>query len=294
MPHRFANIDFKRTFSSIPEDVIISFQNKEYEQNGKDFNSLRENLKVGRCYLCGKPIDFCDESTPCFHFMLNPKLTKKARIALFSKPVSFFKLYTYLTWVANSELPFVNVNDILSDISPNHLFESTIRYKNIEWSFSFKESDFEGHQGAKVGELPHYHICMTADSKPIITFNKTHIQFTPDDFFYFEVLKQKAAVLDPQFSSGLETLKNGVFIQVQIDGSIVFSEVISEDTIHRTIVKSGSFNNAQLKEIGDKYQTSNKHIYQIIEELNKEKGYKIESITFPAQREGAVTKVRRD
>lgn len=36
------------------------------------------------------------------------------------------------------------------------------------------------------------------------------------------------------------------------------------------------------------------YIYQIIEELNKEKGYKIESITFSTQREGAITKVRRD
>lgn len=293
MPHRFENINFKRTFSSLTKEVITSLQKQENERNEKDFNSLRENLKKNKCYLCGKPIEEWDENNPCFHFLLNPQLKKKARNALFSKPISFCKLYTYLAWVANTEQPLVNINDILSDISSNRLFESTIRYKNIEWSFSFKQSDLEGHKGAKVGEHPHYHFRMDVDGKPIINFSQ-HIQFTPEDFLTFEILKQKVAVADPQFSSGLETLKNSVFVEIQEDESVVFTEANSENSLYRTIVRPGTLNIAQLEEIGARFETSNKCIYQIIEELNKEKGYRIDSITFSTQRENPVKKIRRE
>ena len=294
MPHRFENIDFRRTFSSIPNDIVALLQEKENERNWNDFNSLKEQLQKGKCSLCGKPLDCCDVENPCFHFLLNPKLKKKEREALFSKPQSFIKLYTYLTWVANSEYPFVNINDIVSDISPNRLYESTIRYKNINWSFCFRTSDLEGHKGTK-SEQPHYHFYMAVDGKPVITFNNTHISFTPDDFLIFEIIKQKAAVIDPQFSSGLETLKNGVYVVEGEDGSIIFIEVISEHTIYYTFVQPCTITITQIEEIGDAFEKSNnKYIYQIIEDLNKEKGYRINSVTYSALRENPVIKIRRD
>lgn len=157
MPHRFENIDFIRTLNSIPKDVIEKFQRQEDEQNKRDFISLCESLKEGKCSLCGHTLDYCDESSPCFHILLNPQIKRKMRQQLFNKPISFIKLYTYLSWIANSDKPFENINDLPSDPLSNHLFESTIRYKNIEWSFSLKPGDYEGHKGKQVGSASHYH-----------------------------------------------------------------------------------------------------------------------------------------
>lgn len=294
MSYRFDNIDFKRTFESLPKDVVALLQRKEDEQNERSFAALCDSLKHDKCYLCGQSLEYNDESTPCFHFLLNPKLKKKHREALFSKPVSFIRLYTYLAWVANSDQPFENVNDIISDILPGRIFETTIRYKNIEWSFSFKKSDFEGHIDAKIGRLPHYHFQMTVDGNPVVSYNNCHIQFTPEDFLCFEMIRQNAVKVDPQFAAGLEFLKDNVFVNVLPEGGVEFIEFISEEELHRTYVLKDTITHEQICEIGDLYSTSDLEIYQIIDKLNVEKGYNIKYGVLSAKRDNPVVKARRD
>lgn len=294
MPHRFDNIDFKRTFESLPKDVVALLQRNEDEQNERRFAALCDSLKHDKCYLCGQSLEYNDESTPCFHFLLNPKLKKKHREALFSKPVSFIKLYTYLAWVANSDQPFENVNDIISDILPSRIFETTIRYKNIEWSFSFKRSDLEGHPDAKIGGLPHYHFQMTVDGNTIVSYNNCHIQFAPEDFLCFEMIRQNAVKVDPQFAAGLEFLKDNVFVNVLPEGGVEFIEFISEEELHRTYVLKDTITHEQIREIGDLYSTSELEIYQIIDKLNVEKGYNIKYGVLSAKRDNPVVKARRD
>lgn len=294
MPHRFENIDFKRSFSTLPQDVVEYLQQQEDRQNLKDFIALKEALQEGKCSLCGKSIDVCDEQSPCFHFLLNPKLKGNSRDALLSKPNSFIQLYTYLAWVANTQQPFFNVNDIISDIANNRLFESTIRYKNIEWSFSFKQSDFEGHQNAKIGNLPHYHFHMTVDGRPIAIFNKCHINFIPYDFLMFEIIKQGAADVDTQFASGLETLKQSVFVNMLSNGATQFIEIISENEVHRTFIKPGSITQTQIEEIGSIFHITELPVYKIIDKLNNENGYNILYEVYSQQIDNPVIKVRRD
>ncbi len=294
MPHRFENIDFKRTFESLPKDVIALLQRREDKQNEKDFSALCDSLKQNKCYLCGQSLEYNDVSTPCFHFLLNPKLKRNCREALFSKPVSFIKLYTYLAWVANSNQPFENVNDIISDILPSRIFETTIRYKNIEWSFSFKKSDIEGHPDAKIGGLPHYHFQMTVDGNTVVNYNNCHIQFTPEDFLYFEMIRQNAVKVDPQFAAGLESLKNSVQVNILPDGGVEFIEFISEDELHRTYVLKGTITHDQINEIGELVGASKMEVYQIIDKLNMENGYNIKYGVLSAKRDNPVVKARRD
>lgn len=239
-------------------------------------------------------MEYNDVSTPCFHFLLNPKLKKNCREALFSKPVSFIKLYTYLAWVANSNQPFENVNDIISDILPSRIFETTIRYKNIEWSFSFKKSDIEGHPDAKIGGLPHYHFQMTVDGNTVVNYNNCHIQFTPEDFLYFEMIRQNAVKVDPQFAAGLESLKNSVQVNILPDGGVEFIEFISEDELHRTYVLKGTITHDQINEIGELVGASKMEVYQIIDKLNMENGYNIKYGVLSAKRDNPVVKARRD
>lgn len=294
MPHRYANIDFKQTIASIPDDVKELLQADEDKQNAADFEALKKGLLKGECYLCGQKLENCDPANPCFHFLLNPRLKKVAREALFSKPVSFINLYTYLAWVANTEIPFVNINDILNDIVNNRVFEGTIRYKNIEWSFSYKQTDFEGHQGAKCGNLPHYHFQMKVDGKVIINFNNTHIQFDAYDFFYMEMLRQDAVTIDPQFASGLEALKQSVRINGYSNGMVEFEELISAEEEYITKIVPGTISKTQIEEIGYIYSNSQMHIYQIIEDLNKERGYSIQYALFSRKIDNPILKSRRD
>ncbi len=294
MPHRFANIDWKRTFASLPDDVIEKFQTNEDEQNAKDFESLKGGLSNGNCYRCGKKIENCDPTTPCFHFLLNPRLKKVARESLFSKPVSFIHLYTYLAWVANTEKPFYNINDILYDIANNRIFECSIRYNNIEWSFSFKQTDFEGHKGKNYGNLPHYHFQMKVDGNVIISYNSTHILFSDYDFFIFEMVKQNAIAIDSQFASGLEFLKQSVRVNDYPNGVIEFVELITAEEEYITRIVPGTLSTTQIKEIGDIYSNSKLHIYQIIDDLNKVNRYSIKYAVFLRKLDNPLKKSIRD
>lgn len=293
MPHRFQKIDWEKTLDSIPKDVADLLQKGFDEQNEKDFISLCSFIKQGKCSLCGHSLDYYDENAPCFHLLLNPKLRRKVRENLFSRPISFIKLYTYLTWVANSEKPFENINDILCDISDKRLFEATIRYKNIQWSFCFSKEDLEGHHGSKIGKMPHYHFQMSVDNNIIVSYNSTHIQFTPDDFMYFEMIRQNAIQIDPQYSSGLDMLKAILQVNVLSNGFVEFVETISEEEAHITYVVPETITQEQLLEVGNIFENSNMEVYQIIDELNIEKGYNIKYCVFSRMKDNPIKKAKR-
>ena len=293
MPHRFQKIDWEKTLDSIPKDVADLLQKGFDEQNEKDFISLCSFLKQGKCSLCGHSLDYYDENAPCFHLLLNPKLRRKVRENLFSRPISFIKLYTYLTWVANSEKPFENINDILCDISDKRLFEATIRYKNIQWSFCFSKEDLEGHHGSKIGKMPHYHFQMSVYNNIIVSYNSTHIQFTPDDFMYFEMIRQNAIQIDPQYASGLDMLKAILQVNVLSNGFVEFVETISEEEAHITYVVPETITQEQLLEVGNIFENSNMEVYQIIDELNIEKGYNIKYCVFSRMKDNPIKKAKR-
>lgn len=295
MPHRFENVDFNRTLDSIPKDVVELFQRHEDEQNKRDFTSLCDSLNEGQCSLCDHALDYYDESSPCFHILLNPQIKRKMREQLFNKPVSFIKLYTYLSWIANSDKPFENINDLPSNPLSNHLFESTIRYKNIEWSFSLKTGDYEGHKGKQIGSASHYHFQMTVDGNVVIPYNKTHIQFEPYDYLYFEMIKQNAVSVDLQYAAGMDSLKDKLHVSViPEDHSVIFDEFISEEEIHRTIVPLSTITYGQIQEIGECFSNSNNQVYQIIDYLNFRKGYKILYNVFALIKNNPVKKAKRD
>lgn len=295
MPHRFENVDFNRTLDSIPKDVVELFQRHEDEQNKRDFTSLCDSLNEGQCSLCGHALDYYDESSPCFHILLNPQIKRKMREQLFNKPVSFIKLYTYLSWIANSDKPFENINDLPSNPLSNHLFESTIRYKNIEWSFSLKTGDYEGHKGKQIGSASHYHFQMTVDGNVVIPYNKTHIQFEPYDYLYFEMIKQNAVSVDLQYAAGMDSLKDKLHVSViPEDHSVIFDEFISEEEIHRTIVPLSTITYGQIQEIGECFSNSNNQVYQIIDYLNLRKGYKILYNVFALIKNNPVKRAKRD
>src|SRR5262249_30193861 len=96
----------------------------------------------------------------------------------------------YLRWVANEEAFAKNIND-LADEGTGKLVELTIRYKNLEWSFSCGANDLSGHEGGgEHSKLPHYHFQMYVDGKPFIRYSDFHLPLSEADFGFLEYMRR--------------------------------------------------------------------------------------------------------
>lgn len=292
MPHRFENIDFKRTLASIDEETRLQLEQADRDQNAKDFERLKTNLSKGKCYLCNQDISYTDPANPCFHWLINPNIDISLLRSFLSKEQSFFRMYTYLAWVANSDTPLININDTFDYDKNKRIFEGTVRYKEIEWSFSLGKSDFEGHTNKTNGCTPHFHAQLKINGRTQIKYNQTHIPFHPSDFLNFELLNQHAVQLDASFASGIEELKNHVEVAVYHDNSVHFKQLVSCDTLITTIVLPG-ITFEHLEEIEELYSTTQLQIHEIIDKMNSEKGYDLKYLVYSSTREKPVEKNHR-
>lgn len=138
----------------------------------------------------------------------------------------------YLRWVANSNPDKfqMNINDMKDEHTENKIFQSTIKWENIEWSFECSENDFKGHD--TLINYPHYHFQMYIDGQPFINYNGFHNKFTEQDLFY----------LYSYLEHGIE-LSYGVYgagMQVAMDTS-------PEDILARAKVKNGNEENGSFR-----------------------------------------------
>lgn len=208
--NRYKNIDLKKILEFIPQDLIDIKDQLNLEEDEKDYAQFTDDLNHNKCFICGCNMDSIDENNPCLHWFAHNSIKKKLFDKYLSKPLSYFRLSNYLKWLANSENPFVNINDLDNDISSTCILESTIKYKNFEWSFSLGKTDYEGHNSSNHSAYPHYHMQVERGNRPFINFNDYHIQFTRDDIFQLEALQQGAMELNSDInpSSGLVAFEN--------------------------------------------------------------------------------------
>jgi hypothetical protein len=83
--------------------------------------------------------------------------------------------------VANEEAFAQNIND-LADEGTGKLLELTVKYKNLEWSFSYGATDLAGHDGGgEPSKVPHWHFQMYVDSKPFVRYNDYHLPLSEAD-----------------------------------------------------------------------------------------------------------------
>ncbi len=203
-----------------PEE--IKRRNKEqHKQNEKEYTLFREKFSKGFCYICGEPLEIFKEENPCVHWLLRPKGFKKKNFKPIYEKYGYFKLQAYLRWVANEENIFKNINDLLAEKTDKKLFETTIRFKNIEWSFSCDKSDYVGHTTSLIS-YPHYHFQMFIDQKPFITFSDFHIPFTNYDIWQLEMLSHSDKFKHRfVFGEGMEHAMSAVSAEDIINNSSV-------------------------------------------------------------------------
>jgi len=162
---------------------------QQQEDVRKEYESFLENVKVGKCYLCGDYFSKLDEDKSCIHWLLGPfgpnEFKKNKHFHLVYERFAFHQMDAYFRWLANYEKPMTNINDL--DEGSDKIIEHTILYKNIEWSFSCSKGDFQGHKDSFSGKYPHYHFQMRVDNLPVISFSEFHVPFLDYDHFVFAV-----------------------------------------------------------------------------------------------------------
>lgn len=186
---------FKQKIASLSEQELSAMAEQENKRVEKDHEDFKFHLKRGECSLCGNLFTHFSVKKPCIHWLLGPYgpkgFKKNKHFSLIYNKFAFHHIDAYLRWMANNEKPFININDLKEERSQNKKIEHTIKYKNIEWSFSCTDSDFAGHVDTFKGDIPHYHFQMKINDKVVISFNKYHLPFHDEDFFNFSVKNEE-------------------------------------------------------------------------------------------------------
>jgi hypothetical protein len=182
---------FNEYLNTIPLEKLHAEGDKQHKKDEQDFQELKTALAEGRCHYCNNPLSHFSEKKPCFHWLLKPNGFKKRHFPLLYEQKSFHQLEAYLRWVANCDKPMKNINDLVEEKSSSKFIEETIRYKNIEWSFSCSHGDRAGHKDKHEGQMPHYHFQMKVDGNVVINYNGFHLPFDDYDEFSFAVKADK-------------------------------------------------------------------------------------------------------
>ena len=204
-----------------------------------------------------------EEGRPCFHWFTYPTGIKKKHFENYLKnPIGFFQLDSYFRWLANTERPIANINDLKDETSSTSYLETTYKYKNIEWAFSIGHTDKEGHLNAQVGSIPHYHIQMKVDERIFLKFNDFHIPFSDGDLFTITLLDQAPdkVKLGHSYGHGIGILEDEENLEI-IDDAMT----ITDD------IENAPFNRQTLIEAPEGQTISGEIIQQAIDESKRTK-----------------------
>ena len=193
--------DYARFLENLSAEKIAEGNRKNHQETIKEYQEFKDAFKKGQCYLCRKSIRTFSKALPCIHWLLKPKGFKNKDIELIAQKFGYFQIQSLLRWYANEEAFARNIND-LKDEGTGKLFEATIKYKNLEWSFSCSESDYQGHAGKAKGSFPHYHFQMRIDKRPFINFNRNHMPFSDMDIVNIEAMRARPDKIKQRYPFG--------------------------------------------------------------------------------------------
>lgn len=166
--------------SGLSPEKLEEMQRKQDAAVNAEHAKFKAAYDAGNCYLCGDGLTSFDEGKPCVHWLLNPVgFRKKQHFPKVTEKYGFHQIQSMLRWLANEDGFAKNIND-LSDEGTGKLREVTIRYKDLEWSFSCSASDFNGH-GSGTHKQPHYHFQMRKGPATIIRYNDFHVLLSDED-----------------------------------------------------------------------------------------------------------------
>jgi len=193
---------FANFMANLSDEQRAEGNKASIESVQNEFYRFKSHYNNGFCYLCHKELDSFSKKLPCIHWLLKPKGFKKKDILLIAEKYGFFQMQSLLRWYANEESFGKNINSLEDEGTGNKLSEVTIKYKNIEWSFSYAKSDYYGHEKSQHSKHAHYHFQMRVDNRSFINFNDYHLPFSEMDILNIEAIGSNAAKVKQRFTYG--------------------------------------------------------------------------------------------
>ena len=185
--------DIKRVAKKFKDQKILlsdqelrAYHEQQIDSYENEYNKFTEFYKRDECYLCGKPFKSISKAEPCLHWLLRRCKFKKKDFSKITERYDFYSITAFLRWVANTETGVKNINNLKGESSERKVFETTIKWKNIEWTLDCSKNDLQGHKGSKT-DFPHWHFQMRIDGNQFINFNDYHIIFSKDDMLKIEL-----------------------------------------------------------------------------------------------------------
>lgn len=199
--------EIKRFLESFTTEELIQRNNQHLDEVTKDHDEFVDLISKKICPMCKKGLRYVNHNKPCFHWLLRPKgIDKKHLVDFLEKTdLGYFRIQSFLRWIANTGEPVKNINNLLSEKDAKKVLEETIRYKNIEWTLSCSESDFLGHKDRRHKE-PHYHIQIRINNRIFLSYSDAHIPFNHQDLWEFEAEKTGKYEHIELFGSGIQDI----------------------------------------------------------------------------------------
>lgn len=195
---------------------------KQAEMIKAEHVEFLEYFERDECYVCGRSLRSFFKATPCVHWLLRPKGFKKKDIEAVAKKFGYFQIQSFLRWVANQEGFARHINDLVEEGTGTKMFEVTIRYKHLEWSFSCAESDYLGHAKSQSAKHPHYHFQMRDSQRPFIDYNDFHLPLSKMDIINIEATRARPDMIKPGFryGEGMSEVLRDEALEHIVDGSL--------------------------------------------------------------------------
>lgn len=175
------------------------------------------------CYLCNQKLTYYDQNTPCIHWLLKPSGFQKKDIEQIAEKYGYLQIQSLLRWYANEDNFAININNLSEEGTGNKLIELTIKYKNLEWSFSCSESDFFGHQETEHSQHAHYHFQMRVDDRQFINFSDYHLPLSKMDIINIEANRSASDLISIRnsFGEGMDEMLDKDVVDQVLNSAVV-------------------------------------------------------------------------
>ncbi len=193
--------EFAKFLDSLSDEERARGNEINLRQATEEYEGFKTAFKAGQCYVCRTPLASLVRRMPCPHWLLKPDGFEKSDVPAIAEKFGFFQIQSFLRWVANQNGFARNINDLREE-GTGKLFETTIQYRNIEWSFSCAESDYLGHASSEHSKHAHYHLQVRIDKRQFINFGDFHLPFSEQDIVEIEAARAAPSRIKQRFSFG--------------------------------------------------------------------------------------------
>lgn len=181
---------FAAFLKSLPADVRNRLMEQERDETLKAHKEFHARFKRGECSLCGEALAHFDKKKPCPHWLLRPGGFHKIHLPALAEAYGMQRTQAYLRWVANEESAVQHIADTSEEDGDDVVVATTIRYRDLEWSFSCTISDLRGHQNSQHAYMPHFHFQMRVNGRPYINYNQYHLPLSKPEIAELWALKK--------------------------------------------------------------------------------------------------------